>query len=176
MKKEKETLWEVIQSLPNDPDYKEIENAPIPLGKSVIIKKAKQHIVHQGGIIIPEASAENSQMPKVGIIYAVGPDCTKGVRTGLRCYYNHWADLEIQIGAERYVLADEGAVYYILRSTAQKIDYGKGVKSADQVRREKKTDQWADFAKKKTIIDQNEKDKKHDKTKGKVKVVYSVKK
>lgn len=168
---EKENLWDLIQSLPNDPDYKEVLNMPIPLGKSVIVKQAKQQVIQVGGIILPDAAAENTQLPKVGVIYAVGPDCTRGVRKGLRCYYNFYCDLEIRINGETFVMMEEASVYYILRSNEQQIYEGKGVKSSSQVRREKKQDLWSGFSKRKKVSDENEKDFKKDKTKGKIRKI-----
>jgi len=43
--KKLENLWDTIQRLPNDPDYKAIPNMPIPLGKSVIVKKVKHSVI-----------------------------------------------------------------------------------------------------------------------------------
>ncbi|CAK0771640.1 chaperonin GroES [Gammaproteobacteria bacterium] len=164
---EKEKLWDVIESLPNDSEYKRIPNMPIPLGKSVIVKKIKQNVVQLGGIILPESSAENSQMPHVGIIYGIGPDCTKGVRAGLRCYYNVYADLEIRINGEQYVLMEENAVYYILRSNEQFIS--EGIKSEKQVRREKGQKEQDARVIRVHNHDQNEKDQyKESKKKAKI--------
>jgi len=160
-----ENLWDTIQNLPNDPDYTPIPNMPIPLGKSVIVKKVKQTVLQLGGIILPD-TAENSQLPHVGIIYAVGPGCTKGVRAGLRCYHNVYADLSIRINGQEFLFMEEMSVYYILRSNEQFID--EGVKSEKEVRREKKFEEQASREIRIHAHEQNEKDKKLDKTKGKV--------
>lgn len=168
-KKEKasQELYEVIDSLPNDPEYKPVPNMPIPLGKSVIVKRVKQNIVLAGGLILPETNAENSQTPKTGVIMAVGPDCTRGVRVGLRCYMNHYCDLDVKIGVETFALLEEAGIYYILRSDTQEISSGLDVKPAKEVRRAKSIDKQDDYYKRKFKSDANEKDKKHDKTKGK---------
>ena len=165
-------LYSIIESMPNDPEYKAVKGMPIPLGKSVLIKKSKQNIVIAGGIILAE-SAENSQLPKVGIIYAIGPDCSRGVRVGLRCYYNFYSDLDVRVGVETYAMMEEASVYYILPSHTDKISEGTGIKPAKQVRRAKSIDRDDDYRKRKFKTDMNEKDMKNDKTKGKI---FSIKK
>lgn len=168
----KQDLWDVIASLPNDPEYKEVKGMPIPLGKSVLIKKTKQQVVLAGGIILAE-SAENSRLPKVGIIYAVGPECTRGLRVGLRCYYNFFADLEVRAGVETYAMMEEASVYYILPSHTDRITEGVGIKPAKEVRRGKSIVREDDYQKRRYKKDQNDKDKLRDKTKGKI---FTIKK
>lgn len=170
--KQEQTLWDEIQSLPNDPDYQEVLNMPIPLGKSVLIKKVKQEIVQLGGIIIPDAQAENSQQPKVGLVQAIGPLCTKGLKVGLRVYHNHFANLEVRINGVDYLMMDENDVYYILRSNQQKITYGEGVIPAKEVRRAKSIAKADDYVVRKHKSDMNEKDQKQDKTKGKTFAIH----
>ena len=168
----KQDLWDIIAALPNDAEYKPVANMPIPLGKSVLVKRVKQNVVLPGGIILPDA-AENSQAPKSGVIYAVGPDCSNGVRVGLRCYMNHYCDLDIRIGVETLVMLNEADVYYILPSSSHKITAGEGIKPAKEVRRAKSIDRDDDYRKRKFKADMNEKDMKNDKTKGKI---FSIKK
>jgi len=165
-------LYEVIASLPNDPEYKFVANMPIPLGKSVIVKRVKQNIVLPGGLILPEA-AENSQSPKTGVIMAIGPDCTRGVRVGLRCYMNHYCDLDVKIGVETFAMLEEAGIYYILPSNTDVISSGLDVKPAKQVRRAKSIDREDDYQKRRYKKDQNDKDKMRDKTKGKI---FAIKK
>lgn len=164
-----QSLWDEIQSMPNDKHYKFLPNFPIPLGKSVLVKRApkEQIVVIPGTLIIPDTAAENSQPPKVGIIISVGPLCTKGVRVGLRVAFNHFCDLEMPIGVDKYIMMEESDIYYILRDN-QTTSQGLGVKPAKEVRRAKSIDKNDSYRERKYKKDQNEKDEKFDKTKGKI--------
>ena len=162
-----QTLKEEIASLPHDKQYTPILNFPIPLRKSVIVKPAKKEVIVVEGIIIPDTAAENTQMPKVGILYAVGPECSPHMRIGLRVMYNHYADLGIKVGVEKYIMMDENDVYFILRDN-QTVSQGAGVKPAKEVRRAKKIDQTDSYYVRKDTKEANDKDKKLDKTKGKI--------
>jgi co-chaperonin GroES (HSP10) len=164
--KEPLTVMEVIESMPLDPEYKSVDNLPIPLWKGVLVKQIKQSSITEtkSGILLIEGDAENSTPPHLGIIVAVGPDCPKFIKVGLRCYYNFFVNSYFRIEGENYAKMDAGDVYYIV---PPKVLVVEPVKSADTVRRSKLHTEQKDYHGRLSKQDANEKDKKLDKTKGK---------
>jgi co-chaperonin GroES (HSP10) len=165
---EKQLNQEVIErlnALPLDPDYKQVNEVPIPLGKSVLVKKINQTpmAVLDSGIILMEG--ENSHPPHIGIIQAVGPECSPYLRVGLRCYFNFFVDSHFRIGGVDYAKMYENDVFYII---PPKTIVFEAVKSDKQVRKEKKLPEM--FAREKRIAarDENEKDMRLDSTRGKI--------
>lgn len=139
MKKEEpksraEEIAAKIKSMPIDPEYREVADIPIPLGRGVLVKKISQsNITTEGGIIILEG--ENTTPPHLGIIQAVGPLCSEYLRVGLRCYYNFYVDSSFLLGGVHYAKMDENDVYYIVPPKALVMEAPKTEK---QVRTSKK--------------------------------------
>lgn len=161
----KQEVVDRINALPLDPEYKEDFEIPIPLGKGVLVKKISQTplAVLESGIILMEGN--NSNPPKIGIIQAVGPDCAPYLRVGLRCYYNFYVDTHFRMGGIDYAKMHENDVFYII---PPKTIVFETVKSDKQVRQEKKVPEM--FAREARIDarDENEKDMRLDKTRGKI--------
>lgn len=171
----KTEITNLIASLPLDPEYKFNPNVPIPLGKGVLVKKIEQSaILNVGSIMI--VGGENTHNPHVGIIQSVGPNCSENLRVGLRCYYNFYVDSSFFVDGVHYAKMDEVDVYYII---PPKTIVFENIKSSEEVRREKKYSEYDKGMVRVHKADQNEKDKKQDKTRGKVKAVsikYNLKK
>jgi len=156
-----------IREMPLAKSYKHVADLPIPLHRGVLVLKyTRKHapILTAGGIELVEG--ENTHNQKEGIISAVGPNCSEFLRVGLRCQFNHYVDTFFYHGGETYFKMDEPDVYYIVPSEETVVN--EGIKKEKAVRRAKKLDeqtvrQAAEYRK-----DQNEKDKRLDKTKGKV--------
>lgn len=137
-KEEKEqSVLELIQLLPLDPDYKPINNLPIPLGRGVLVKKVEQSVIQQteSGLYLVGGNAENSNPPHLGVIYATGPQCSPYLRIGLRVYYNFYCDSAFWIGGIEYAKMDENDIFYIVRPNNLAVEKPK---SARQVDREKR--------------------------------------
>lgn len=167
MKNEKPSIAEIIKSLPIDSDYIPVDNLPIPLHKGVLVKKIQQSSIQllSSGIMLVEGDAENSTPPHLGIIYAVGPNCSEYLKVGLRCYYNFYVNSSFRIDGVDYAKLDEADVYYLLNSKALVVEQ---VKDDKQVGRAKRMPVSDNAIKTQAKIDANDKDKRHDRTKGKI--------
>jgi len=159
---------ERLKARPLDPDYNQVNDAPIPLGKSVLVKKISQTPISilESGIILMEG--ENSHPPHIGTIQAVGPECSPYLRVGLRCYFNFFVDSHFRIGGVDYAKMHENDVFYII---PPKTIVFEAVKSDKDVRREKKGKQFIEMEKRIDLKDLNEKDMRLDSTRGKIRKV-----
>jgi len=159
-----------IQEMPLHPDYKPVHDLPIPLHKSVLIEKTsrinRSLPVTVGGIIIPESS-ENTQPDKAGILVAVGPDCNKYLKIGLMYQFNFYVDTYFYHKGKTYYKMHENDVFFVVPSEETIVH--NGVKKPENVRHEKKFQEQKSYLKEEAQRDANEKDKRLDKTKGKVK-------
>lgn len=162
---------ERIQSMPLDPLYKEVLDIPIPLHKGVLVKRItnRSTIIKTtpSGIHLPDPIADNSVDTKDGIIYAVGPDCSDFLRVGLRCQISSGVDTFFYHHGEMYYKLDEYHVYFIVPDVTTGVY--NGIKKESDVRRSKKLVEQKEYLDRMDKLDSNEKDKKLDKTKGKVK-------
>lgn len=158
-----EKLVQRIKSLPIDPEYKPTNNIPIPLGKGVLVKKVKASVITNNGIIIDEGS--NTPKPHMGIIYAIGPNCSEFLRVGLRCYFNFFVDSSFYIDGVDYYKMDENDVFYLIPPNTVLFETPLTEKA---VRREKKLDNEQATLKRIYNKNQEDKDKKDfEKTRGK---------
>lgn len=159
-----------IAELPIDPLYRYDPDIPIPLGRGVLVKKLEQSTLTQtsGGVLIIQGNAENSTPPHLGIIQAVGPDVSDHLRVGLRCYYNFYCDSSFFVNGQHYAKMDEHDVFYIVPPKALVFD---GVKSDKEVGREKRFERQVGGTQRIFQKEQNEKDEKLDKTKGKIRPI-----
>lgn len=160
-----------IKEMPIHPDYKPVPSLPIPLRKGVLVRKVtlkSAPLITVNGIELMQNS-ENNHADKTGIIYAVGPDCSEFLRVGLRCQFNHYVDTFFFHEGETYFKMDENDVYYIVESPKTAVH--QGIKKPENVRHEKKLEERKDYMKEESRMDANEKDKRLDKTKGKIRKV-----
>lgn len=111
------------------------KNFPNPRKRSVIVKRINQgSLTTESGIELLETAA-NTQRPNVGIIYAVGSEVPDDLKPGLKVYYNQYADLEIIIDGLPYFLMHDEDIKCVLNES----DYVMPlVKTAKEVRLEKK--------------------------------------
>jgi len=170
-----EITAERIMDMPLDKEYKPVPNLPIPLHIGVLIKKLPkpksvsliplatgdaQEIIH--------AEGDNAREPNLGIIMAVGPDCSPFVRVGLRCFWDVNQTGTFRHEGVDYYRMDHYCVYYIVpdASTIDKVE----VKDARQVRLEKKQSFQKKALNEIHQDDLNEKDMLEEMRKGKNKV------
>lgn len=163
-----EQMAEAIEQIPVDPSFKELKGFPVPLRDKIIIKKIvgaeSENRVTEGGIIIPTTIANNTVIPDIGIIYAVGTEVTEMLRPGLKVMYNPFADLQIMIKGESYLRMDERDIYLILTPSDFAI---ASHKSDRQVFREIRKGEDAAYRKRLKEHNDNETDKKESLTKKK---------
>lgn len=159
---------EMLRSLPTHPDYLPVLDIPIPLGYSVLIKKApKSNIIKtltdltgKEQVIYRPETADNSQTTGEGIIYAVGPYCSEFLRNGLKCVYDVRADTTFEHKGVSYLKMDEAQVYFIMPDPSTTVD--NGVKDPKIVRREKKIPKQQKIYDQIYKDEQNELDKKNE--------------
>lgn len=159
-----------IREMPLSKDYKPVDDLPIPLHRGVLVLKyTRKHnpLLTAGGIELVEG--ENTNEGKHGIIMAVGPNCSEFLRVGLRCQFNFYVDSLFWHKGETYYKMDEPDVYYIVPSSETVVD--NGVKKASAVRHEKKFQEQKSYLEHEAKKDANDKDKRMDKTKGKIRKV-----
>ncbi len=84
----------------------------IPLGKSVYIQEMLNgERKTQGGLIIAESKQTQGT---VGRIVGVGPRCEPYLRVGLKVLYSAYANLEIIIEGQPYLVIDDLMIYGII--------------------------------------------------------------
>jgi len=169
-----EIAAERIANMPIHENYKPVDDLPIPLHKGVLVQKARLFnpvlpATTAGGILIPETAEENRNPDKTGIIFAVGPECSKMVKVGLMCQFNHFVDSYFFHKGETYFKMHENDVYYIVPSNETTVH--NGAKSSAAIRREGKFQEQKQQIIHESKQDANEKDKRLDKTKGKIRVM-----
>lgn len=173
MKEEKtasQIAAERIREMPTHKDYRPLKNAPIPLYKDVLIKKTKQgEMKTKTGIILGGMGAENVIEPNEGIVVAVGPMCSEFVRLGVKYKFSQRMDSWYMHEGEEYIMADEAALRFVVPSD-DFVAHG-GYKTSEQVRRGKKLQEQAAREIRLNIRDNNEKDKRNDSTRGKIRKV-----
>jgi len=174
MKEQEKTSADIvaerIKSMPLHSDYVPVNNMPIPLFKGILIKKTKvAERKTKTGIIMPGQTAENVISPNEGILMAVGPLCSPFSKIGLKYQYSSYVDTLFYHEGEEYYMADENHLHYVVPSD-EFVSTG-GYKTAKQVRQEKKVPEM--FAREARIDarDENDKDKRLDKTRGKIRKV-----
>lgn len=154
-----------IMSMPLDEEYHPVPDLPIPLMNSVLIKKVKPRV--EGVVII--APGANTQEQSIGIIMAAGPLCPPEIRVGLRCYFDCRMDEPFRHNGVTYLKMDFYSIYYIIPDPST-VNVVK-VKDDRQVHREKSLAK--NIAVNHAIYkdEQNELDRKKDKSKGKIRTV-----
>lgn len=166
-----ELVADQVRALKPDKDYVYDPNVPIPLGRSVLVKKINQTnlTVTDAGVMLLEGMSEKSHPPHLGIIQAVGPQCSEFIKIGMRIYYNFFVDSSFRVGGIEYAKMHEDDVFYVIPS--QNTVVLDGVKSDKQVGREKRIERQKTFIPIEHRLYENEKDMRKDKTKGKIRPV-----
>lgn len=152
-----------------DKAYVQVEGLPIPYGRGVLVKKVVQAAIEetQSGLLLLQTETEKSRPLHIGIIHAVGPECSPFMKVGARIYYNFFVDSCFRFqGHEYYKMEESDVFYYIPEPNTLLME---GVKSDREVMRGKKQDKQQSVLQQQHLIDQNDLDKRFDKTKGKIK-------
>lgn len=165
-----------IREMPLSKDYKPVDDLPIPLHKGVLILKPRHvnpalPVTTSTGIIVDPryTSADNTEDIKEGIMMAIGPNCSEFLRIGLRYQFSSFVDTFFHHKGEVYYKLDEPNVYYVIPSEETYVN--NGVKKASAVRHEKKFQEQKSYLEHEAKQDANEKDRRMDKTKGKIRKV-----
>jgi chaperonin GroES len=86
-----------------------------PLGDRIVVRPGKEEEVTRGGIVLPDTAKKR---PREGEVLAVGPGkvLENGERAPLEVavgdvvIYSEYGGTNIEIGADEYVILDEGSV------------------------------------------------------------------
>ena len=111
-------------------------------------------------------STMKTNQSKVGILYGVGPECRFGLKLGLKVRYTHQATDRFYHNGKEFVQTDENGVLFVIPDP-NTLSIGKH-KDGNQIRKEHKLGQLQKAEEIDNKIYLNEKDKRQDKTKGKV--------
>jgi len=157
IRKEREEALLKIIDLYTDKDFRIPEGFLAPFKKSVVIKKVgnQDMLTTSGGIIVVEG--KNTVVPNIGIVYAIGPDCSMHISPGQRVAFNQYSDLEIMILGEVYMMISEDDVYGALPNGAY---VRLNTKSDVEVSREDRIERNTKFHEKKIILDLNDRDRR----------------
>jgi co-chaperonin GroES (HSP10) len=166
-----EQLVERIKSLPTDPEWKGFNpSLPIPLAKGVLVRKIESQIqtITEAGLLL--TAGNDSPEPHLGIIEAIGPNCSDLVRPGLRCYFNYYVDSCFYHKGVNYWKMDEADVLYLVPPDVALFE---SPQTEAEKRRTKKHSEQKGYIKRKSAADQEEKDNKEwSKTKaGKIRLI-----
>lgn len=169
MKQETKTAAQIsrerIDAMPQHPDYYEIPDLPIPTSYGVLILPVEEESIFksEGGILMSTIKTNQS---KVGILYGVGPECKTNLKIGIKVRYTHLATDRFYHNGKEFVQTDEMGVLFVIPDPST-LSVGKH-KDGAQIRKEHKLGELQrieDLDSKKYL---NEKDKRTDKTKGKI--------
>lgn len=172
-----ELTAQFILSLKPHSSYISVPDLPIPTQNGVLVMhlpkpkivKSLIDLTDGGTTELYEAIGNNTQDTCEGIIMAIGPNCSKYMRIGLKCQYSTKADVKFRHKAKDYIAMDEYSILFIVPDETTTVDLG--VKDPRQVRREKKVPEQQGIINRLHGRDMNEKDKEKDKTKGKIRPV-----
>lgn len=163
-----------IKQIPLDSAFKLPNGFPVPLRDYLFVKKLNANTndqITEGGIILtPSIASNNTTIPHVGIIFAVGYECSEFVIPGQKVMYNPFADFEIIIKGVSYIRMQERDILGII--TPDTWVYRKA-KSARQVFREERFADEGGYQTRKKAHDANEADNKEfiEKKGGKIKTI-----
>lgn len=170
-----EETIEIIENLPLHKDYKPVPDLPIPLGYGVLIKpitKTIEEITFDSGVTLLTAEGNNTQPKCEGILYAVGPQCSKYMRIGLKYQYSAEVKTSFRHKQHEFMKMDEFSVHFVVPDESTRVD--NGIKDSRQVRKEKKLPKQASILNQIAKDEANDMDKLKDRTKGKVRPVSNV--
>lgn len=107
-----DTLIARIKNSEVPEDLKNFECPAIPLGNSVFITEMLNGTRKTaGGLILTESKQTQGT---VGRISALGPECKPYLKVGLKVIYSSFANLEIIIAGQNYLLLNDLQIYAIL--------------------------------------------------------------
>lgn len=167
-----EETIQIIENLPIHKDYKHIPDLPIPMGYGLLIKPLIGSGIEtlESGLLL---STGNNTQPKCeGILYAVGPQCSKYMRIGLKYQYSAEVKSSFLHKGQEFMKMDEFSVHFVVPDESTRVD--NGIKDPREVRRAGKISKQATIYKEIAKDDANEMDVLKDKTKGKVKPVSNI--
>lgn len=156
----KQALMEAVNQITIDPEFRIPNGFMIPLRNQLYVKRENKSFgqnMTDTGIIIPETS-NNTVIPDVGTVYAVGDEVSDFLLPGLKvCFQGGDIQyMEVMIGGNTYLRMYEHEILGIL---PPKSFVYQGVRSEAYLRRVKGMKQWIDFTQKKNNKDANELDK-----------------
>jgi len=102
----KESILEIINSLPIAEDFEVPNGFPIPINQSIIVKPVNREIKTVGGIILSKASSK--KINSIGTIYAIGEEVNIPIRLGLE------VDCEEFAMSPQSELNFKGDSYYVI--------------------------------------------------------------
>lgn len=98
-----------------------------PLGKMILIKRAPELSITEGGIIIPHTSQEK---PMQGKVVALGDEVTR-IKKDQRVLFALWSGTEINLEDGRYLIIAESDILGLIVPEEKKPSKLKIVKGAD---------------------------------------------
>lgn len=165
----KEKLIKAISEIPIEP-LNIPKGFPVPLLKYMYVKQltdgSGEFKTDAGIILLESLQASNTRIPFTGIVYSIGPDCPEYLKVGMKVSFNRFqADSEsIWVCGGVYIrLNSDYDVFGIIPHDS--FVHG-GVKSENQVRREKRAKQAAGYKVSLTMKDEENLDKLESKAKG----------
>jgi chaperonin GroES len=91
-----------------DPSYDPKIQVPRPRLDSMFIMRIGSERKTAAGIIIPETSQAKIN---VGVVYAIGSKCGEDLKLGMRVIYNFYADTEVQVEANNFIILRDSDIY-----------------------------------------------------------------
>lgn len=96
-----------------------------PLGDRIVVKPGKEEEVTKGGILLPDTAKKK---PREGEVLSVGPGkllengerAQMEVAVGDVVVYSEYGGTTIEIGADEFVILDEGSVLAVKTKVAKK--------------------------------------------------------
>jgi len=98
-------------------DVKGIQNIKaqlVPFNHTVLIKKMDtgDNQTTAGGILLAQTSSVDNIKPNMGVIVAVGPECSELCMVGLTIAYNQFANLEVFMKGDFYHIIHEDDIHF----------------------------------------------------------------
>ena len=163
---------EFLTNLKPHSSYEPVDDLPIPAQNGLLVKHVPRSQIEtlDSGLIV--STGNNTQNTCEGIIMMVGPNCSPAPRVGLKIQFStnvyNQAPRYIQRGKE-YLGMDEYSILFYIPDESTIIDMG--VKDPRQLGREKRLERQKKTTENVYNADQKEKDKKFDKTAGKIRPI-----
>ncbi len=154
----KNTLIEAIRQIPTVEGFKVPAGFPVPLGNNMLVKTiANKPMVTEGGIELLTSLASNQVIPNTAVVFALGPDCSELLQLGHKIIHNPYANNEVMIGGQAYILMEERDVIGILPPDSWHLP---PMKKEHTLRREERIGEFAGYKERKSKKDANDLDKK----------------
>ncbi|MGX8680102.1 MAG: co-chaperone GroES [bacterium] len=75
-----------------------------PLSKNVVLQKEEIQQTTSSGIIL---TTESKELPSVGLVLAVGPQCESGLQPGDKVVYKQYSGTKVTLDQKDYIVIDE---------------------------------------------------------------------